>query len=232
MDTTPRLGDSDNNLLFKIAQSLLEAVSAGGITQAQADVRYALKTGDTFTGAVNIGVDGTDNARLVVDPDAAAPITLTRHVADNAPAILRVQKKGTTGNADGASAVNDNLARVDFYAWDGSGFFPGAVFQLVANQAWTGSAHGSRITLNVVADGGTSTVEMVRFTATALDLRNGAVLQSGGTQVVDSRKTGWTAATGTATRTTFATTTVTTELLAQRVKALIDDLISHGLIGA
>ena len=50
--------------------------------------------------------------------------------------------------------------------------------------------------------------------------------------VVGVRKTGWAAATGTATRTTFATTTVTTEQLAQRVKALIDDLISHGLIGA
>jgi hypothetical protein len=59
-----------------------------------------------------------------------------------------------------------------------------------------------------------------------------SVLKTGGTQVVDSRKTGWTAATGTAARTTFATSTVTTEELAKRVKALIDDLISHGLIGA
>ena len=49
--------------------------------------------------------------------------------------------------------------------------------------------------------------------------------------VVGATKTGWTAATGTATRTTFVTSTVTTEQLAQRVKALLDDLISHGLIG-
>jgi hypothetical protein len=51
-------------------------------------------------------------------------------------------------------------------------------------------------------------------------------------KVVGSRVTGWTAATGTPTRTTFATSTVTTAQLAERVKALIDDLISHGLIGA
>ena len=50
--------------------------------------------------------------------------------------------------------------------------------------------------------------------------------------VVGVRKTGWAAATGTATRTTFATTTVTTAQLAERLKALIDDLISHGLVGA
>lgn len=53
-----------------------------------------------------------------------------------------------------------------------------------------------------------------------------------GNQVLGSRKTGWSAPTGTATRTTFVTSTVTTAQLAQRVMALIDDLISHGAIGA
>jgi hypothetical protein len=52
-----------------------------------------------------------------------------------------------------------------------------------------------------------------------------------GTQVLGTRKTGWTAASGTASRATFDTATVTTEQLAQRFKALEDDLISHGLIG-
>lgn len=52
-----------------------------------------------------------------------------------------------------------------------------------------------------------------------------------GTQVVGARKVGWAAATGTATRTTFATTSVTLPQLAEHVKALIDDLIAHGLIG-
>ena len=55
----------------------------------------------------------------------------------------------------------------------------------------------------------------------------------GTNQVVSSRKSGWTAPTGTATRTTFATSTVTLSQLAETVKALIDDLTTHhGLIGA
>lgn len=54
----------------------------------------------------------------------------------------------------------------------------------------------------------------------------------GNTQVVGGRVTGWAAMTGTATRTTFDTATVTLAQLAQRVKALTDDLITHGLIGA
>ena len=52
------------------------------------------------------------------------------------------------------------------------------------------------------------------------------------TQVISTRRTGWVAPTGTATRTTFATSTVTLPQLAERVKALIDDLTTHGLIGA
>ena len=51
-------------------------------------------------------------------------------------------------------------------------------------------------------------------------------------QVISTRRTGWVAPTGTATRTTFATSTVTLPQLAERVKALIDDLTTHGLIGA
>lgn len=47
-----------------------------------------------------------------------------------------------------------------------------------------------------------------------------------------AKKTGWTAATNTKTRTTFDTTTVTTAVLAAHVGALIDDLLAYGLISA
>jgi len=68
-----------------------------------------------------------------------------------------------------------------------------------------------------------------------LELRANGIRRGDGSaapvQVVGDRVTGWTAATGTATRTGFATSTATTEEVAQALKALIDDLISHGLIG-
>jgi hypothetical protein len=47
-----------------------------------------------------------------------------------------------------------------------------------------------------------------------------------------AKPTGWTAATGTPTRTTFVTGTVTLSVLAEHVKALEDDLLSLGLINA
>jgi len=57
-------------------------------------------------------------------------------------------------------------------------------------------------------------------------------LNVGANQVLSARKTGWGAPTGTPTRTAFDTTTVTLPQLAERLKALIDDLALHGLIGA
>lgn len=68
----------------------------------------------------------------------------------------------------------------------------------------------------------------------ALDLSATPGLRVDTTKVVGTRKTGWATATGTATRGTFDTAAVTLPQLAERVKALIDDLHSssgHGLIG-
>lgn len=63
-------------------------------------------------------------------------------------------------------------------------------------------------------------------------MRITGTVQLGGAQILTSRQTGWGAPTGTATRTTFDTGSVTLSGLAERVKALIDDITTHGLIGA
>lgn len=55
----------------------------------------------------------------------------------------------------------------------------------------------------------------------------------GGSQVLRDRKTGWGSPTGTTTRSAFDTATVTTAQLAERVKAIIEDLKDHhGMISA
>lgn len=50
-------------------------------------------------------------------------------------------------------------------------------------------------------------------------------------QVLGTKITGWGTPTGTATRTGFSTASVTVETLAEHVKAVIDDLKTHGIIG-
>jgi hypothetical protein len=60
----------------------------------------------------------------------------------------------------------------------------------------------------------------------------GGAYRVDGVKVVGNRVTGWSAATGAGSRAAFDSATVTTAQLAQRLKSLLDDLISHGLIGA
>lgn len=59
----------------------------------------------------------------------------------------------------------------------------------------------------------------------------GGAYRVDGVKVVGNRVTGWSAATGTGSRAAFDTATVTLTQLAQRLKSLIDDLTTHGLIG-
>jgi len=54
----------------------------------------------------------------------------------------------------------------------------------------------------------------------------------GGPKVVGTRNTGWTAWTGASSKATFDTATATLVNVAQTVKALLDALTTHGLIGA
>lgn len=106
----------------------------------------------------------------------------------------------------------------------------------------TAGSEDVRLTIDTVVNGAFATRLAVAAGVTIGSPTNGDMglgtlnldnpLYKDGLQVISDRRTGWAAATGTATRTTFATGTVTLPLLAERVKALIDDLISHGLIGA
>jgi hypothetical protein len=106
-----------------------------------------------------------------------------------------------------------------------------------------GNGQAVTSTLDIRSTAGQNTQLMMRVTGDTTGrvfLRGDAASQalymgdgaSAPLQVVTRRKTGWAAATGTATRTTFATDTVTLINLARATKALIDDLIAHGLIGA
>lgn len=85
---------------------------------------------------------------------------------------------------------------------------------------------GSEVNLQI---GGTSIVEV---RGAHVNIVTGAALRVGGAQVVAARRTGWAAPTGTASRASFDTGTASVADVAQRLKALIDDLTAHGLIGA
>ncbi len=103
-------------------------------------------------------------------------------------------------------------------------------FKMIANQAFLMSADNTR---SFYHSGGAYT--FANNAVVSAQIADSGAYLIGANQILGARKTGWSTATGTATRTTFATGSVTLPQLAERVKALIDDLeatAGHGLLGA
>lgn len=109
------------------------------------------------------------------------------------------------------------------------------------NLTWAFRGAGTSSTTNIALTTAWSTTEYVQLVPTewqgtkttdfGFRLTSEDYYCAGITVEEVNPETGWGAATGTATRTTFVTSTVTTAQLAERVKALIDDLTLQGKIG-
>ncbi|MCC7162303.1 MAG: hypothetical protein IT331_07400 [Anaerolineae bacterium] len=145
-------------------------------------------------------------------------------------------QNGFVTNDGAAMASADRIGAFLFNGYDGSAEVLGAAMLVQTTQAWSTTARGTKITFYTTPNSTTTlTAGLVLEqdgTATITNNANvGGEYRVDNTRVVTNRVTGWAAASGTASRATFATGTVTTAQLAQRVKALIDDLMTHGLIG-
>lgn len=115
-------------------------------------------------------------------------------------------------NTESLRVINNASDHLKFEAGNGT-----AVWGINVNQA-TGD-------LRILRNLGSGEVEIGRAINTTVQYR------VDGTQVVSNRITGWSTPSGTATRTGFATSTATTQQVAEALKALIEDLKIHGLIG-
>ncbi len=135
--------------------------------------------------------------------------------------ICGARVSGAAGGIFGGIIAARNVDGITFQYYGGTGYILPIT---VAGAAMPLSIGGSQVGINI--SGGD------RLTINASAANFIVPIQYAGNQVVGGRRTGWSAASGTAARTGFATSTVTTAELAERVKALIDDLTAHGLIGA
>ena len=80
-----------------------------------------------------------------VAADGAFPFVVFQSFGAGTGPILSMCNALGTGAAPLATASGNILARIIGYGWDGTGFKPGAQFgTIVATEAWTPTAHGSR----------------------------------------------------------------------------------------
>lgn len=135
---------------------------------------------------------------------------------DTSPELIQLQTQAQAQSAQAADTVSNSSA-TEVSSINGQR--GDLTFSAAA------ASHGLQASISV----GAGTVQVGITVANFLDLTTG--LKVAGTQVVAARRTGWTAATGTKTRTTFDAATATLPDIGERLAALLDDLISHGLIG-
>jgi hypothetical protein len=100
---------------------------------------------------------------------------------------------------------------------------------------WSDATNATRTSyISLLATNNATYAETARFLAAGiLDLRNAAgALRINGTKVIGPRVTGWQDPSGTLSRSTFVSDSVTVDQLAARLAQLILDLKGHGLIGS
>ena len=201
------------------------------------------------------GVDGVYVFSTVASTGSAYPA-----VSTNTPNTI-VLRDGSGNFAAQNVTVNQLIGALQKTLTRG-GYLTGGNFNNAADQTWAVDATTAATASKVVARDGSGYITGKRVTVedgilwfnAALDryiyydgtnwhiisgglnvdsVNAAATIKISGTQVLQSRETGWTALTNTATKGGgYDTTTVTLAQLAAVVKALVDAMIIHGLIGA
>lgn len=195
-------------------------------------------TGDVGSGGTAVAI-GTDNAQNIVGPLSLAAGWANTYAArvngqygPFAPTVsptftgtlLSVgQAKfnaGLTFNGNVASGPTDLSKHIELYAGYGISLTGGRINYVVP----TSQLHAFMV--NGVDQ---LTVSSGQLTCTPSAKFTGFIGFQGAAPT--GKATGYSTPTGTATRATFATSSVTLPVLAEHVKALIDDLTAYGLIG-
>jgi hypothetical protein len=241
--TVSEIVDADISATAAIAGSKL---ADGAITDAKVDASAAIagtKIAPDF-GSQNVVTSGG----ISVVSDSTVILSTNRASSDVNPPELRFLKSRGTQSARSVVQNGDVSGRLRFFCFDGTSDAECARIFAAVDGTVGASDMPARLVFATTADGNSTPTERMRIDSSGnvgigttpgshrLDISGSANVSSqyrvGGLKVLESRKTGWGSPTGTATRGAFDTASVTLEQLARRVKALVDDLRGHGLIGS
>jgi len=177
---------------------------------------------------------------------------------NTATRFVRIHKDGLTAGRGGTSNNDANII-ADAGNGGGAPSFQAHRNAVIESIFGTAGATNDFLTGAIAGDTviyalqkllfGINGAKTVTIDADELNLETGVVLKAAGTQVVSTRRTGWSAWTGTASRLSYGshlsqtisnppTQTQVQNIdnslvsVTQAMKALLDDLIAHGLIGA
>lgn len=161
-------------------------VGNGALTLAEMDARYVNESGDMMEGALSI------NGTTVLNTDGSATFAtgkillrddgfgiFLRHFADDGLSGLAFDKRGTTGDADAALIAGGGLGMIQFRGWDGTDYGVGGSVRMFTSEAWTGSAHGTKLRFITVPTGSTTATTHAELNSISFSLLNGVDLDVG-----------------------------------------------------
>jgi hypothetical protein len=151
-------------------------------------------------------------------------------IADYGNMTCAYQAQNTTGQGYWSKFLSNGKDGIENFVVDDSGNLTCSGTLNAASSHISNMYLRSDNAVNILWNTITGAIQF-NISGNVCEIAGGGTLSLFGTQVLRYRVTGWGAATGTATRSTFLTSSVTLPALAEHVKALIDDLMTHGLIG-
>jgi hypothetical protein len=222
-------GNADPN----IAPFRVEA--DGSLFATNATITGNITTGSTITGAV-IQTSSDLGARTTIDSNGLKIIGDNLNNVSDTRSTLRFRRQGDTegiGSIYGTIIPGQTPEKQLMIVGGGNVNITSS--GIVGDIYIEASPAGGIVLINPIFGAftgiGTSSPGYILDVGGDTNISSGSVYRVNGTNVVGSRITGWGAPTGTSSRGAFDTGIVTLSALAQRVKALIDDLTTHGLIG-
>lgn len=224
--------DADGNAIdFPISQAVTQYV--GKLTVTAAPTVTELPNDGDYGWAINgttvyWAINDNGTIRFPTLSTLSGNITDAQH-GDRSTTTTTMHKflqiSGTITAAQHGSLTNNATASHSNATTSQAGFMSTAHFDLVDGA--TTAATPNTLVIRGSGGGGIFTGTLAGVIA---DMST--EYRVSGTKVVETRKTGYTAMTGTKNRgSSYATGTITLVQLAERVGALQDDLASHGLIG-
>jgi len=224
----------NTNLSYRWTGSSYVDISSAGVSDAALKLNTARTITTTGDASYSVSFDGSANVSAALTL-ANSGVSAGTYGGSSIALTLGVNSKGLITSVSQGS-VSVNWISISSKPSSLTGYGITDAFPLSGGTV-TGATNFSSNTAST-----SPTTGALRISAGGLgvfgSIYSGGIISAstsfniGNTQVVGARRTGWAAATGIATRTTFATSTVTLPELAERLKALVDDLTTHGLIGA
>jgi hypothetical protein len=223
----------ENTAMYALANKA--TTNAGATIGGVIDLDETVAINDQITSSVGLEVDhrsnGTDSSNSRVVLDVYGGKYNSAGVSTEIGYGVRIQTNGDTTGVLFKTGYGFQAGVKTNVGFDASlGTHSLGAFKVTTNQAFIWSADNTK----TLYHSGSALVLAVSGVVKTSLLDAGGV-SVGANQIIGARKTGWGIPSGTADRTTFDTATVTTAQLAQRLKALIEDLsgsFGHGLIGS